>query len=367
VGPSGTRFPALLLDVADPDLPPELVADYLERLRIVRDELTGLLTSPAGADQIRRLAHQLRGSGASFGFPGVSAHAGQVEDASPGLLPEAVRALVAHLDEVAPPLRARILLVDDDPNISRLLANVLAGPDREVVAAETAPAADAELARGRFDLILLDLFLADEDGRRLLERWRTAPATSATPIFILSATLGPEIKTECFRLGADNYFEKPFDPPMLAAAVTSTLQRRGAPAVPTPVPPSTPAPPDRPAAILLADDDPLIASIVRHRMEKAGHRVTHVADGGAALRAIEGAPPDILILDVKMPELDGLTVLRQLRADPRLRTLPVILLTALGEEQDVIRGFSLGADDYLAKPFSPAELGVRVDRLLRRP
>jgi DNA-binding response OmpR family regulator len=356
--------------VPDSALPPELVAEYLARLRADRDELTTLLTTPGATDRVRRLAHQLRGTGASFGFPGVTARASEVEEAAPERLEAATRALIAHLAEVAAPPSVRVLLVDDDPDMGRLLGMVLARPDREVRIAMTARDAETELARDRFDLIILDLFLADEDGRRLLARWRAAPATQQTPIFILSAQLGAEVKAECFSLGADSYFEKPFEPAVLAAAVSSLVQRRPSQAIRIPVelppPPAPSKPAGRPAAILLADDDPLIASIVRHRFQKAGHRVDHVVDGAAALRAIEQQRPDLLILDLKMPELDGLGVLRHLRGDPGLKSLPVIILTALGEEEDVLRGFSLGADDYLAKPFSPAELAVRVDRLLRR-
>jgi DNA-binding response OmpR family regulator len=361
------------LDVADHEIPPELVAEYVARLRADREELTGLLALPGATDRIRHLAHQLRGTGSAFGFPGVTARASEVEEAPSERLAEAAGALLAHLTEVAAPPGVRVLLVDDDPDMGRLLGTVLARSDREIRIAMTARDAEIELGRDRFDLIILDLFLADEDGRRLLARWRAAPVTQQTPIFVLSAQLGAEIKAECFSLGADSYFEKPFEPAVFAAAVASTLQRRPSqvlrlPAEPPAPPPAPPLPArDRPATILLADDDPLIASIVRHRLQKAGYRVDHAADGAAALRAVEGARPDLLILDLKMPELDGLGVLRQLRADERLRSLPVIILTALGDEEDVLRGFSAGADDYLAKPFSPAELAVRVDRLLRRP
>jgi DNA-binding response OmpR family regulator len=366
-------FPRYYLAVPDSALPPELVAEYLAQLRADRDTLTGLLAAGGEGAPIRQIAHKLRGTGASFGFPGVTTHAAQVEDATPDRLTEAARALITHLAEVAAAPSMRVLLVDDDPDMGRLLGRVLARPDREIRIAMTARDADAELGRDRFDLIILDLFLADEDGRRLLARWRAAPATRQTPIFVLSAQLGAEVKAECFSLGADSYFEKPFEPAVLAAAVASSLQRRPSQAFLVPVePPPAPTAPapapsrDRPAAILLADDDPLVASIVGHRFRKAGYRLDHVADGAAALRAIEQERPDLVILDLKMPELDGFGVLRHLRADPGLKSLPVIILTALGDEQDVLRGFSAGADDYLAKPFSPAELAVRVDRLLRR-
>lgn len=358
----------------DPQLPPELVAEYVTRLGAVRHELSTLLASPGGTDQIRRLAHQLRGSGASYGFPEVTAHAARVEDAPPAELAARTRELITHLAGTSPAAHTHVLVVDDDPVITGLLAGILTAPGREIHVAKDAAEAEAFLAQGRIALVLLDLFLADEDGRRLLKQWRAAPVTRNTPIFILSATLGPEIKTECFTLGADGYFEKPFDPEMLAAMVTSTLERRSsnsssgtAGPPPSPATMSAAVAIEGPRAILIADDDPLIASIVRHRLQKEGHRVGHAADGAAALESLTATPPDLLILDIKMPALDGFGVLRQVREDPTLKKLPVIILTALGEETDVVRGFSLGADDYLVKPFSPTELAVRVDRLLRRP
>ena len=369
-GTLGGHPPLPPLTDADP-LPPELVAEFLERLALARAELDRWLAAPgADAAPIRRLGHQLRGAGGAYGYPEVTTLAGAVEDAAPAALPRAVRALADHLRTLGNDVRERLLVVDDDPVITALLVAALGGPQRQVMAVATTTEAEAALARDRCDLVLLDLFLADEDGRRLLQRWRTAPETRELPVFILSADVGPEVKRECYVLGADGYFEKPLDVGVLAAAVEGRLARAAgrhpAPAPPAGLPrPAAPGP-SGPARILVADDDRLIVSIVTHRLGKAGHSVLAAADGGAALRAIAEAPPDLLILDVKMPVMDGHELLRRLRADPGTRTLPVILLTALGGEEDVVKGFALGADDYLVKPFSPTELTVRVDRLLQR-
>lgn len=356
--------------VFDPDqLPPEIVADYHGRLDASRQEIEGLVASlpAAGGPELRRIAHRLRGTGAIFGHPLVSQVAGEVEDAPLGELAAAGRRLADLLQGILAPAGERILLVDDDPAIVRLLAATLQRPGRQILTATTGAEAAALLARERCDLVLLDLFLPDDDGRRLLGRWRGDPATSRLPVFILSARLGSEVKAECYALGADGYFEKPFDPKVLAAAVQGRLHRPGpAPAVVAP-PAAGPRPAAGPARILVVEDDHLIARIVTHRLEKAGHHLTHLPDGGTVLAQVARERPDLIILDIKMPEVDGLEVLRRLRADAATRSLPVILLTALGDEADVVRGFGLGADDYLVKPFSPTELAVRVDRLLHRP
>ena len=106
--------------------------------------------------------------------------------------------------------------------------------------------------------------------------------------------------------------------------------------------------------------------IVGHYLDKAGFTTDRVASGADALRAIAAKPPDLLVLDLMLPRVDGLEVCRRLRADDVTAALPIIMLTARAEESERIVGLELGADDYLAKPFSPNELVARVRALLRR-
>ncbi|MEP6599422.1 MAG: response regulator transcription factor [Actinomycetota bacterium] len=116
--------------------------------------------------------------------------------------------------------------------------------------------------------------------------------------------------------------------------------------------------------ILVVDDDETLAEIVAGYLERAGHTVQQVSDGRAALTAVADQPPDLVILDLMLPEIDGLEVCRQVRA--KHPDLPVIMLTALGEAEDRIAGLEVGADDYVTKPFSPRELVLRVESVLRR-
>lgn len=120
---------------------------------------------------------------------------------------------------------------------------------------------------------------------------------------------------------------------------------------------------DMNAPILVVDDDPKIVSLVRMYLEREGFRVTTAGDGRAALSAIEMARPKLIVLDLMLPELDGMTVMRRVR---ERSTVPVVMLSARGSAADRVYGISEGADDYLAKPFSPAELVVRVKAVLRR-
>ncbi len=117
------------------------------------------------------------------------------------------------------------------------------------------------------------------------------------------------------------------------------------------------------APILVVDDDPKIVSLVRMYLEREGFRVTTAGDGRAALSAIETAPPKLVVLDLMLPEFDGMDVMRRVRERSRV---PIVMLSARGSAADRVYGISEGADDYLAKPFSPAELVVRVKAVLRR-
>src|SRR5918995_6387016 len=118
--------------------------------------------------------------------------------------------------------------------------------------------------------------------------------------------------------------------------------------------------------ILVVEDDPDIADLIRHYLEKSGHAVQLLGSGAAVLPRVRGERPDLIVLDLMLPGLDGLMVCQALRADPLTAAIPIIMVTARGEEADRIAGLELGADDYVTKPFSPKELAARVTALLRR-
>jgi two-component system phosphate regulon response regulator PhoB len=118
--------------------------------------------------------------------------------------------------------------------------------------------------------------------------------------------------------------------------------------------------------ILVVDDEPDITALVAYHLAKTGYRVSTAANGPDALKSAREERPDIVILDVMLPGVSGYDVLAELRRREETKDVGVILLTARREEPDRIRGLSLGADDYLTKPFSPAELALRVNALLRR-
>jgi len=118
--------------------------------------------------------------------------------------------------------------------------------------------------------------------------------------------------------------------------------------------------------VLVIEDDPDIVEVVRYNLEREGFRVLDARDGERGLDQARRAEPDLILLDLMLPGIDGLEVCRRLRAADETRAVPVVILTAKSEEADVVVGLEMGADDYLTKPFSPRELVARVRAVLRR-
>ncbi|TWS95697.1 phosphate regulon transcriptional regulator PhoB [Reyranella sp. CPCC 100927] len=118
--------------------------------------------------------------------------------------------------------------------------------------------------------------------------------------------------------------------------------------------------------ILVVEDEAPLVELLRYNLERAGYRVSAAGDGEAAMRAIDEDRPDLVLLDWMLPLMSGIEVCRQLRRAPGTANIPIIVLTARGEEHDRVRGLDAGADDYVSKPFSPAELIARIRAVLRR-
>ncbi|MGF1610559.1 MAG: phosphate regulon transcriptional regulator PhoB [Kiloniellales bacterium] len=118
--------------------------------------------------------------------------------------------------------------------------------------------------------------------------------------------------------------------------------------------------------VLIVEDEPALVTLLRYNLEREGLRVSEASDGEEALVLIEEETPDIILLDWMLPLMSGIEVCRRIRRLPATRDVPIIMLTAKGEEGDKVRGLDAGADDYVTKPFSPAELIARMRAVLRR-
>jgi two-component system phosphate regulon response regulator PhoB len=118
------------------------------------------------------------------------------------------------------------------------------------------------------------------------------------------------------------------------------------------------------STILLVEDDPDIRHLVSYKLTRGGFDVTEASDGFSALQSAEQTPPDLVILDVRLPRLSGLEVCRELRSGPRTAHVPIIMLTARARPQDLEQAYAAGASDYVVKPFSPRDLQARVESAL---
>ena len=496
------------------------------RIDALESARKGFLNKDSDASAtIRRIAHSLKGSGGTYGYPEISDAADRVENADEADLLVELSDLVALMRNIADTgeqSKHQVLIVEDDTDLIHLHKMKLAHEQRALVFAQTGEEAKDLLQKATPALVILDLILPDCDGRNLLMEMRETPKTAGIPVIVTTAKSNPHIQSECYALGADAFFEKPFDPDALSAAVADKIHRsevqkvaankdsltnlpnragfmdifnqshqlairRQAPLsigfidldhfksindtyghsvgdevlknlaeiliatlrrsdvlsrwggeefvvlfpdtevagaeraldkalnafrehtftveneefsvtfsagitpvtddatieealaeadrylylakesgrnrIHTELSPET----EMTDTIFLAEDDELIASVVKHRLEKAEYKVEHFTNGLDALDAAKnGHSYSLYILDVKMPGMDGFELLKNIRGLQQSKDVPIVMLTSMGSEKDVIRGFSLGADDYILKPFSPGELISRVNRLLKK-
>lgn len=116
--------------------------------------------------------------------------------------------------------------------------------------------------------------------------------------------------------------------------------------------------------VIMAEDDKTIARLIMFKLEKEGFKVIHFSDGEGVVEKVIEVLPDVVILDVMMPIKDGISILKEIKGNSKTASLPVIILSARGQEKDVVKAIEIGASDYISKPFSPSELIVRIKRVI---
>jgi putative two-component system response regulator len=252
--------------------------------------------------------------------------------------------------------RPFILIVDDVPENLHALMNILRN-DYAITAA-TSGAEALELANGQPtpDLILLDIRMPRMDGYQVLEALKQDPLTAGIPVIFVTALTELADEARGLRLGADDYLTKPLAPELVLSRVGNCIElnryRRYA-AV-------REAGGDVRATLLIVDD---VAENIHSLAEvlKDDYRIQVATSGMQALDTAGGAQrPDLILLDIVMPEMDGYTACKLLKANPATRGIPVIFVTALNEAADETQGLQLGAVDYLTKPINPAIVRARI-------
>jgi DNA-binding response OmpR family regulator len=242
-----------------------------------------------------------------------------------------------------------VLVVEDDEDIRTLVCAVLASAGLRFLAAADASAALGLARAERPDLVVADVGLPGMDG---LDLCRELRVLEHPPVVVfLSAHAALASQADGLDAGGADYVVKPFDAAELLARLRSALVAHDAPAAGAPV-------------ALVADDDEDVRDLVAFCLRREGYEVLRAADGLEALELAVARCPDVAVLDVTMPHLSGLEVAEQLRSLAPTRALPIVFLSARATDADVTRGLVAGADDYLRKPFSPAELERRLRDLL---
>ncbi len=260
-------------------------------------------------------------------------------------------------------MSARLLLVEDDEavrTVAQLSLQQLGG--YQVLAVDSGPQALAQAAGWRPDLLLLDVAMPGMDGPQTLAALREQPGLHQVPAVFFTANTAPGQLARLRDLGAVDVIAKPFDPQQLCERMAAVLAQSTSAAAPTPAPAS------RQPVVLVVEDDPGIRFLLGFILQQQGWQVREAHDGWHGRAALEEGPAaDLVLLDIMLPGIDGLALLEQLRATPAWDGVPVMMLTANGDEPSVRRALALGASDYLGKPFDPADLVSRLNRLAQPP
>jgi DNA-binding response OmpR family regulator len=308
--------------------------------------------------------HRLNGTGATYGFPDISTTADLLEThlrcGAPAIgtvikllnaLMEAIHDTLANRTAalpVSPELHAgqpenhralykpTILIADDDPAILNLVLQLLT-PWMNVECAQSGRAALDAIERRRFDLIILDSELADMSGLDVLLQIGRMETDIRSPVMMLSAVREPEKVSRLIAAGAQNYLIKPIAPERLIERISILLNRQK-------------------KIIMIVDDDPLIREIFRKRLTQRGHEVVLATNGAQALSVARRTYPQAIVLDRQMPRLDGIQFLQELRRQDKTRSIPVIMLSAKCESDDIYSGYREGANAYISKPFVPDQV-----------
>ena len=378
-----------------------LRSTYVTRLRKSVTLLDALLhtkqTGPVSKHDVveaHKLAHMLAGSGATFGFPNISEVAQVAEVFLSRYLKAArdgstmssvdseiyenmllnMRTICAKISDYEQaqdnlsgsntsnavhgeftgqehgPEHAsdsfHVLIVDDDPDLPALMRAAL--NEKNIIATFCPDGMDAlkSIMRQKPDLIVLDIMMPGLSGHEVLSRLKKDPTMTDIPIVMLSQSTQDHDLVNSIRSGAIDYISKPFQPQDLVTRIDGLLKASG-------------------RTVVIADNDPMIVHLLKSKFEFEGYRVVTAGDGQKALDLIAKYKPDLVLLDIIMPALDGTAVIHRMRQLPKTKDVPVLIMSTRIEKEDIEEGLSSGAQDYIPKPFSVDELYERGMALIK--
>jgi CheY-like chemotaxis protein len=248
-----------------------------------------------------------------------------------------------------------ILVVEDDPINRILLSTCLQEEGHTIRTAENGRQALDMLHRERFDLMLLDLLMPEIDGFEVLRQIKARPDLRNLPIIVVSAEEDMKSIVRCIEMGAADYLPKPCEPTLLKTRVKTSLAmkrfyERG----------------PHKGKILIIDDDLLNRTVLSVNLTEEGYTVATAENGSIGLQMLREQPFDVVLLDLLMPEIDGFDVLKIIKADVRIRHLPVIVISGEEDLAGITRCIAVGAEDYMQKPFDPVLLKARVSACVEK-
>lgn len=259
--------------------------------------------------------------------------------------------------------QTRILVVDDHPTTASTLARAISQswPSVEVISATSGKIALDRVKNGAVDLVITDMMMPDMNGLELLEKLQTHPGGRPVYTILITAYDVPGLKETARRLKVNETIIKPIRPERICQTVGRVLEEINHAKSPSR---STEA--QATFKVLIADDIPDNVSLLSRYLQSEGYAFVTASDGVETLEKVCSEMPDLILLDVNMPKKDGFQVLKEIRADPVLEHIPVIILTAARpDSSDMQYGLNLGADDYVIKPFDRRELLARIHTKLR--
>ena len=257
----------------------------------------------------------------------------------------------------------RILVVDDHPNTALTLSRAISqlGPSLEVISATNGKTALERVKDGAVDLLITDMMMPEMNGLELIKNLKSHPGGHPTYTILITAYDVPGLRESARRLKVDETIIKPVRPERICQIVSGALENIGKS---DQTQQATEA--GQTFKILVADDVPDNVALLSRYLQSEGYSFVAASDGLEALEKTRSEMPDLILLDINMPKMDGFEVLQEIRTDPAIEHIPVIILTAarIGHT-DVQAGLTLGADDYITKPFDRRELLARIRTKLR--
>jgi len=255
-------------------------------------------------------------------------------------------------------LRPVIVVADDDRDICELIKMQLTRHGFDVYIADDGEAALELVNEYHPAVALLDIMMPKLSGLEVARRIREDPMTSTISIMLASARSSGRIEADLEDLDIADYITKPFSPQDLVKRINDVIKPSAQ------VENGTTKPQTGKAKIIVADDDLDICDLLGMKLRQTGYEVFTAMDGAQAIEMIRSVHPALVILDIMMPLKSGMDVLREMKLEPAIADIPVILMTAKRQEKDVNSGFALGVVDYIVKPFNLRDLVIQVEKVI---